>query len=90
MFYGYQSPHRKYRLVGWWASGSLDSWLTSWLPTGALEKLVRGLGCQAVPPFGPPSPCLGSICFLRAINVSLSLASARVPSVSYSVFALKQ
>lgn len=73
MLYEYQSPSRKHRLV---ASGSLDPWLTSRLPRGALEKLVRGLGCQAVPPSGPLSPCLGSICFLRAINVSLSPASA--------------
>lgn len=40
MSYEYENPHQMGRLVGWWASGSLDSWLTSWLPTGALEKLV--------------------------------------------------
>lgn len=39
---------------------SLGSWLTPSLPTGAPEKLVQGLGCSAVPPSIPPSPCLGS------------------------------
>lgn len=41
MFYEYQKPHKMDRLVGWWASGSLVSWLISQLPTRGLEKLVQ-------------------------------------------------
>lgn len=33
MFYEYQKPNKRDRLVGWWASGRLDSWLISQLPT---------------------------------------------------------
>lgn len=39
-----------YRLVGRWASGGLDAWLASWLPTRALEKLVQGLPARQCDP----------------------------------------
>lgn len=90
MFYEYQNPHQMFRLVYWWTSGTLDSWLTSWLPTAALEKLVQGLGCQTGPSSAPLSPCLGSICFLRASCMPLSRVSARLPSVPHPVLTPRQ
>lgn len=75
MLYEYQKPHQMFRLVCWWTPGTLGSWLPSWLPTGALEKVVQGLGCQAVPFSAPLSVCLGSVCFLGDFTMRLYLCS---------------
>ena len=90
MFCEYQNPHQMFKLVRRWTSGTLGSWLTSWLPTGALKKLVQGLDCQAGLSSAPLSSCLGSICFLRTFPVPLSLASALLPSVPYPVLTPRQ
>lgn len=76
MFYEYQNLYQMFRLVCYWAAGTLGSWLTAQLPTGTLENPVQRLGCQVVPPSATLSPCLGTICFPRAFNVPLPLASA--------------
>lgn len=90
MFYEYQTPHQRFRLVSWWTSGTSGSLLTSWLPIGALEKLVQGPGCPAVPSSAPLRPCLSSICLLRDFRVPLSPASARLPSAPYQVLTPRQ
>lgn len=65
---------------------SLGSWLTPSLPTGAPEKLVRDWAARLCRPLYLQVPAW----VLRAIDIPLSLASARAPSIPYPVFAPKQ
>lgn len=76
MFYEYQSPHQTFRLVCWWTSGTLGSWLTLGSPLRALEKLVQGPGCQVL----CTSKSLSGLHLLsQSFSVPLSLASVRLP-----------
>ena len=49
-----------FRLMCWWASGTLGSWLTSWLPPlGSWRSWPRDWAARQYHPLQPaPSPCL--------------------------------
>lgn len=67
MFYEYQSPHQMFRLVCWWTSGTLGSWLTSRLPTGGPGEVGPGTGLPGplhlrVPVWAPSAFSELSVC----------------------------